>query len=342
MTILTIATIIPLYNGGPFIRDALESVLAQSVPPDEILVVDDGSTDDGPAIVEEMAKIHPITLLRKPNGGQSSARNFAAERCSSSHIALLDQDDVWYPDHLATLRAPFVDGSNDERLAVVYGNLDHVDRDGKMVAHSCLDGFGSVHPKTTLQQCLERDMFMLPGASLLEKEALFKAGRFDERLSGYEDDDLFLRIFREGYRSRYIDRPVTKWRIHPGSTSYSLRMAVSRMIYYRKLVETFPNEPRLHQFWVRDYIAPRFFRSVVGDYINGSKAGDKPRMDRCWADMRVIAPELPRRTRRRFRRVAPLIHVVHRARLTNLARMLLRYAISDRKKAAVVLQRQVA
>jgi len=333
MTTITIATIIPLYNGGPFIRDALESVLAQSVPPDEILVVDDGSSDDGPAIVEAMAKTHPITLLSKPNGGQSSARNFAAERCRSSHIALLDQDDIWYPDHLATLRAPFVEGAPDERLAVVYGNLDHIDRAGKMVAHSCLDGFGSVHPKTTLQQCLERDMFILPGASLLEKAAFFKAGRFDERLSGYEDDDLFLRIFREGYRSHYIDRPVTKWRIHPGSTSYSLRMAVSRMIYYRKLVETFPNEPRLHQFWVRDYIAPRFFGSAAGDYLNGSRAGDVPRMERTWADLQVIAAELPRRPRKRFRRVAPLIDLVHRGRFTNIARLLLRYAISDRKKA---------
>lgn len=339
MMTLTIATIIPLYNGAAFIGDALESVLMQSVPSDEILVVDDGSSDDGPAIVEAMAKIHPITLLRKPNGGQSSARNFAAERCRSSHIALLDQDDIWYPDHLAMLRQPFIDASSGERLAVVYGNLDHVDQAGKMVAHNCLDIFCSTHPKTTLQQCLGQDMFILPGASLIEKNAFFAAGKFDERLSGYEDDDFFLRIFRAGYRSVYVDKAVTQWRIHAGSTSYSLRMAISRMIYYRKLVETYPNEPRLHQFWVRDQIAPRFFRSVVGDYINGSKAADIPRMDCTWADMQIIAPELPRRLRRRFRRVAPLIQLVHRARLPNLARLLLRYAISDRKKAAALPRR---
>ncbi|MCX5521193.1 glycosyltransferase [Kaistia defluvii] len=339
MTTITIATIIPLYNGSAFIRDALESVLAQSWLSDEIIVVDDGSKDDGPAIVEAMAKVHPITLLRKPNGGQSSARNFAAEHCRSSHIALLDQDDIWYPDHLVTLRQPFIDAAPEDRLAVVYGNLDHVDEDGKMVAHNCLDIFCSTHPKTTLRQCLQEDMFILPGASLIKKSAFLAAGKFDERLSGYEDDDFFLRLFREGYRSVYVDHAVTKWRIHAGSTSYSLRMAVSRMIYYRKLVETYPNEPRLHQFWVRDQIAPRFFRSVVGDYINGSKAGDMLRMDRCWADMRDIAPELPRRPRRRFRRVAPLIDLVHRARFTNLARMLLRYAISDRRKARVALPR---
>jgi glycosyltransferase involved in cell wall biosynthesis len=339
MTTITIATIIPLYNGGPFIRDALESVLAQSWPPDEIIVVDDGSSDDGPVIVGEMAKLHPITLLRKPNGGQSSARNFAAEHCRSSHIALLDQDDIWHPGHLATLRQPFLDEAADERLAVVYGNLDRVDQAGKMVAHKCLHSFCPTHPKTTLRQCLEEDMFILPGASLVEKTAFFNVGKFDERLSGYEDDDLFLRIFREGYSSVYVDHAVVKWRIHAGSTSYSLRMAASRMIYYRKLVEAYPNEPTLHQFWVRDQIAPRFFRAVVADYINGSKAGDIPRMDCNWAGMQVIATELPRRTRRRFRLVAPLIDFCHRARFPSLARSLLRYAIADGKKPVVARRR---
>ncbi len=108
---ISVAAIIPLYNGGPFIKEALESVLAQTEPADEIIVVDDGSTDDGPEIVNEMAGRHPIRLLTKINGGQSSARNFGIAVCSSSHVALLDQDDIWYEDHLAILKQPFVNGS---------------------------------------------------------------------------------------------------------------------------------------------------------------------------------------------------------------------------------------
>lgn len=94
---LRIAAIIPLYNGGRFIREALESVLAQTLPPAEIVVVDDGSTDNGPDIVAEMAATHPISLLRKPNGGQASARNFGIAETSSELIALLDQDDACTP-----------------------------------------------------------------------------------------------------------------------------------------------------------------------------------------------------------------------------------------------------
>ncbi len=98
---LSIAAIIPLYNGARWIEQAVRSVLAQTRMPDELIIVDDGSTDDGPVIVEELAAQHPsIALLRKSNGGQSAARNFAVAHCKSALIALLDQDDIWYPNHL--------------------------------------------------------------------------------------------------------------------------------------------------------------------------------------------------------------------------------------------------
>ena len=71
-----ITAVVPLYNGARFIEESLRSVFAQTLPPAEVIVVDDGSTDDGPAIVEGLAREFPIRLLRKENGGQSSARNF--------------------------------------------------------------------------------------------------------------------------------------------------------------------------------------------------------------------------------------------------------------------------
>ncbi len=76
---ISVAAVIPLYNGAPFIREALNSVFAQTVPPAEVIIVDDGSTDDGPQIVEELLSGHANALLmRKANGGQSSARNLLA------------------------------------------------------------------------------------------------------------------------------------------------------------------------------------------------------------------------------------------------------------------------
>ena len=103
----SIVAIIPLYNGAMWIDWAIRSVLAQTHMPDEFIVVDDGSTDGGAAVVERLAAEYPIIkLMRKRNGGQSAARNFAVAHSKSVLIALLDQDDFWYPTHLERLLKP--------------------------------------------------------------------------------------------------------------------------------------------------------------------------------------------------------------------------------------------
>lgn len=322
---ITIAAIIPLYNGGPFIREALESVLNQTTPPDEILVVDDGSTDDGPAIVAQIAAVHPVQVFRKENGGQSSARNFAIARCKSSHVALLDQDDAWYCDHLEILRVPFEEPRIRD-LALVYGNLDQIDRAGRMVLHECLNTVPTPQPKTSLLQCLQHEMFILPGASLFCKKAFDAVGGFDERLSGYEDDDLFLRMFTAGYRSVYINKAVSRWRIYSGSTSFSPRMARSRLIYFQKLIENNPDDERLNCYWGRDVIGPRFAQTLLGEFIRGSQTGDVPRMKQAWSDLRAIVPVMRRKSRRRFAIVAPLVDTLYRNGFSSVACELLRFA----------------
>jgi glycosyltransferase involved in cell wall biosynthesis len=321
---ITVAAVIPLYNGAAFIEEALQSVIAQVEPADEVIVVNDGSTDEGVQIVEAMALRHPITLLHKQNGGQSSARNLAIGHCGSSHIAFLDQDDVWYEDHLKILKEPYLQQSH-SRLGLVYGNLDQIDRDGRMVQYNCLNGVPTPQPKRSLFECLIHDMFILPGAALVAKEAIVKAGGFDERLVGYEDDDLFVRIFSLGYFNEYINRSVTKWRIYPSSTSFSPRMAASRVTYFRKLVESYPDEPRIGRYWVRDAIGPHFFRLVLQEFIEANRTHDLPRMERAWGDLKVIAPVLQRKTQRKFSTVERLIDVLYKTKLSSACRPLIRY-----------------
>lgn len=260
-----ISVVIPLYNGGDFIQEALESVLAQSVEPDEIIVVDDGSTDDGPEVVERMARSHPIRMIRKDNGGQSSARNVGIAHAHGDLIALLDQDDVWYPHHIATLLEPFAEGQSRD-LGWTYSNLDRVDRDGSMLMRSFLTCLPTVHPKRTLIDCLAQDMFVVPSATLILRNAFQAVGGFDEALSGYEDDDLFLRMFRAGYDNEFVNEPLSKWRIYPTSSSYSSRMARSRRIYAEKLLRAYPDEPREIKFYTTRVIAPRFLAHMLMEY----------------------------------------------------------------------------
>src|SRR4051794_18884275 len=98
-----IAVITPLYNGARWIESTLRSVLAQSLPAAEVVVVDDGSSDGSTAILQTYSG---VTLIKKnPSKGSNTARSFGLSQTSSPVIAFLDQDDIWHPDHLRRLSA---------------------------------------------------------------------------------------------------------------------------------------------------------------------------------------------------------------------------------------------
>jgi glycosyltransferase involved in cell wall biosynthesis len=275
----SIAAIIPLFNGAAHIAEAIRSVLAQTVRPDEILVVDDGSTDDGPAIVERFGEAR---LIRQENAGQSAARNRGVRQSSSSLLAFLDQDDSWYPHHLQELVKLF-DRDTGAPLGWAYSNLDEIDEHGRLVGRRVLDRWKTAHPKRSLADCIRQDMFVLPSASLVSRAAFEAVGGFDERLSGYEDDDLFLRIFRAGFDNAYVDVPLAQWRIHRSSSSFGDRMRESRLIYFEKLRREFPDPGGGH------HLALRFVRSILAEYDRSAAAGDRQRMRLAARDLRVVS-----------------------------------------------------
>ena len=96
------SVIIPLYNGSAYIERAIQSILRQTLLPTEILVIDDGSTDDGPTLVEQQA--YPLVrLIRQRNAGVSAARNKGMTESRADFLTFLDADDVWEKDHLEIL-----------------------------------------------------------------------------------------------------------------------------------------------------------------------------------------------------------------------------------------------
>jgi glycosyltransferase involved in cell wall biosynthesis len=269
---LTISAVIPLYNGAKYIVDAIRSVERQTLRPKELIVVDDGSTDKSAALVKALDCDIPLTLLRKKNGGQSSARNHGIRHSKGQFIALLDQDDIWYPHHLEKLAEPFLERRY-PCLGWTYSNLDFIAY-GRIFAIGYVTTVGVEHPKRSLLRCLGEDMHILPSASLILREAFDKAGGFDERLSGYEDDDLFLRLFCLGYGNVFLDEPLSQWRQHGANAGGSPRMAKSRMVYMRKLVEAFPDDDMANLHYTRDIIAPRFAASMIDQYCHAIALGD--------------------------------------------------------------------
>lgn len=321
---LSIVVVIPLYNGAQWIEQAVASVLSQTLPPDEFIVVDDGSTDAGAgaAIVERIARAHPaIRLLRKPNGGQSSARNFGVAESSSALIALLDQDDYWSPDHLEELRRPY---ENDRLGSIgwVYSEVDRVDKDGNMFCRRFLNTLPNVHPKSHIYDCLRYDMFVLPSASLISRVAFESVGGFDERLSGYEDDDLFLRLFRASWENVFVEKPLSAWRIFSASTSFTTRMSASRMIYLDKLLASFPDD--MNVAYASTIIAPRFVKSTLVDIYMASLLSDWARIPQLALDLHVAASRLPAPRRVLMRSLAAILKIPRMVRPVVMAGLVLR------------------
>ena len=316
----TITAVIALYNGAAYIQRALESILQQSLMPSELIVVDDGSTDNGQLIVREVAGGRfPVKIVVKENGGQGSARNLGVKSSTGALIAFLDQDDAWYPNHLEELVRPFI--ANDPRLGWVYSDLDQVDIDWHMVCHDFLQTMPTQHPKRDIVACLRQDMYILPSASLISREAFDAVGGFDERLAGYEDDDLFVRIFRQGYANVFIGKALSAWRIHSGSTSYSPRMAKSRAIYMQKLVDMFPDDPDVNRYYRGDCIAPRFSTALMTDYLRGLRRSNRKLTDASTSDLRRIVPYMRTRRRMVFRMALPFMSMYPVAKIAYQLRL---------------------
>lgn len=289
-----ISVIMPVYNAcrinRVFLQRALESVANQTYKHVELIIVDDGSTDDTRQVCEEFFSAHPQLLggvLSKQNAGQSCARNFGAKSCNGEYIGFLDQDDEWYENKLERV----VGWLSDRKIDVLYTDADIIDAyDNVMLGRIHQEHhFGWPHPKRAIEDILFKDVFVMPGLMTIKREAFERVGGFDERLSGYEDDDLFLRLF-EACNVFYLPTPTLRWRMYGENYSFSHRMLNSRTCYWKKLLKDHTNHGS-DQFRVH-MISLRFFWQFMGQ----SRAQYMADNELCWQSLngaREILPFLP-------------------------------------------------
>jgi glycosyltransferase involved in cell wall biosynthesis len=201
-----VSAIIPVFNGSATIRQAIDSVLDQCTAECELIVVDDGSTDSTPAIIDSYGdRIHQVW---QSNAGPAAARNAGVRNARGEYLAFLDADDRWLPEMLK-LASTVLDSDPDCVLA--YGNLLMVDSDGCSLG-TYLIGKEYEHAPS-LEEMLARMWPIMPSAALIRRSAFDDCGGFveDFRGAGFEDTFLWLRLREHGH-FRYISQPLAAWR----------------------------------------------------------------------------------------------------------------------------------
>ena len=201
-----VSVVIPCHNGEHYLREALESALGQTRAPDEILLLDDGSTDKSAEIARSFGP--RVTVISQKNVGQSATRNRGIDEARGDFIAFLDADDIWLPDKI----------ERQLRLLETTPDVDLI-----YTAYFGLTPDGAKRPVSvpdaaSIVAALRLACPILPSTVMVRK-SLLAGERFDATLSSSEDWDLFYRLSKRGTFG-VIDDPLICYRSHPASVTH--------------------------------------------------------------------------------------------------------------------------
>jgi glycosyltransferase involved in cell wall biosynthesis len=199
--------IIPTYNGLPYLKEAIESVLHQTYKNLALYVIDDGSTDAGATekYVKSL-KDARVNYLKKPNGGQASARNYGIKVSQSPYVTFLDADDVWRPKKLAKQLAVI---EKDPSVGLVYGLHYLIDSGGSVVGRVDWQKRGNL-----FRYLLHDNKISGSGSMVLIRREVFqKVGGFREDFMIGEDWEMWLRIAHD-YRIDCVPEFIASLRVH--------------------------------------------------------------------------------------------------------------------------------
>ncbi|MEZ0148364.1 MAG: glycosyltransferase family 2 protein [Candidatus Reddybacter sp.] len=197
---MKISAVVPTYNNAKYIEDAINSILAQTHPVDEIIIIDDGSSDDTEALIDTIAKkTNGIIYIKQHNQGPSSARNRGIAAAGGDWLAFLDADDLWTPEKIALQIEAL---KKEPQLKLIAADMNEIDQQGTpilesvLAKHQLLDkfqGLGGKAVPNALAALLTKN-FIPTGTVLIERASLEAAGGFNTNIRFGEDLELWAKI----------------------------------------------------------------------------------------------------------------------------------------------------
>lgn len=235
---MKVSVVITCYNYGRYLSGAIDSVLRQTYSNFEIIIIDDGSTDNTEEIARSYSSCSRVTYIRQNNAGQANAKNTGIQHASGDFIAFLDADDLWCEQKLEKQMVCF----NDSRVGVVYCKARYMSERSEEIFVDQKEKY--LQPKRgKVTEWLFLDNFVPFSSSVVRAQCFEKFGLFDESLKMGIDWDLWLRISTLYYFD-YIEDPLFFYRIGHGdqmSKNLEVRQGCSDFIMNR-FISNYPGE----------------------------------------------------------------------------------------------------
>lgn len=213
-----VSVIIPVYNREHLVSQAIESVLAQTYQPVEIILINDGSTDASLSVLRRFESLFPnqIRVIDQPNQGQIIARNNGIQAARGEYIAFLDSDDLWL-EHKLERQIPLFEPG----VGLVYSGTEVIDEAGQTIRVELADTTitGNIYPHLLIKNR------MTGGTVVVTAEALRHVGLFSTDFKAAENWDLWLRISKV-YSARAMRDPLLRYRIHDSNMSGDAQLMI--------------------------------------------------------------------------------------------------------------------
>lgn len=253
-----VSVVIPVFNQARFVGDAVSSALGQTLSPLEVIVVDDGSTDETPEVLRQFATAPRVKIIRQDNRGVAAARNAGVAAAHGKYLAFLDADDIWLPPKLARQRDRF--GLNPE-LTLVHCGLMVIDENKTKLREEAAGREGHIAPELLF---FEGPVILGGGSGLMVPAGLFRElGGFDERMSTSADWDLFYRLANRGPVG-FVPEILLQYRMHGHNMHGNIRaMRHDMLLGYRKAFAGADAELRRR----RRYAYHRLHSVLAGSFV---------------------------------------------------------------------------
>jgi len=252
--------IIPTYNHGKYVERSVQCALDQTYPNVEVIVVDDGSTDDTPERVKRFKD--RIIYIRKENTGRGDNRNKAIERSSGKYIQFLDADDT-IASYKLEKQIPFLEA--DSEIAVVYSDCSSNDAAGEEMENV---SYPLAEREDPLPILVRRTLFGIH-AAITRRDAIIKVGMFDPHPLAQEDWDLWLKLAIEGYRFKYVPGDLAHYDQTGSTTVVNADLMYKRMTH---MLEKYLSDPKFQELGpnvVDKFTAHQNLQLATRAYNNG-------------------------------------------------------------------------